>query len=271
MGGLIGNINSKFADGKIRVSAMPYTYDIVEGNISGHSVWSKIGFNSDIQTVEEIVSPQGGAYVFPTEKQHMHIVSSSVEDDPSKGDLSPGTGAYTITIYYLDDAWVEKSETVTLNGQGVVETAAQDIYRIQNIRVATTGTGLKAAGNISVKNHAETITYGYVAASNTRQRQMVWTVPAGKTLYIAQANIYCIHTAANKVGTMTLRASYDDKLGARLTNGIMMPYAEAVLADTPLPVTYTVPKKFTEKVDIVVVGKSTGTASMAIAMAGWTE
>jgi hypothetical protein len=257
---------------KPRVSAMPYQYDIAEGNVPGHSGWSKMGFNSDIQTAEEVVAPQGGAYVFPDAPQHMHVVSSSVEDDPAvAGTGAAGTGAYTVTLYYLDSMWLEKSETITLNGQTAVETVSQDIYRVQNMRVNTTGTGLKPAGGISVKNHGETITYGFIAAGNTRQRQFVWTVPFGKTLYITQANVYCVHTAANKVGTITLRASFDDKTGLRLASGMMMAYAEAILADAPISVTYTMPKKFSEKVDIMVVGKSTGTASIALTMAGWTE
>ena len=196
----------KHIDNKPRVSSMPYLYDIAEGNVPGHSGWSKMGFNSDIQTAEEIVSPQGGTYAFPTAAMQMQAVSSSVEDDPDKGGSVAGTGVFTLTIYYLDASWVEKSETVTLNGQTAVDTAATDIYRIQNVRVATTGTGLKAAGNISIKGKADGLTYGYIAIGNTRQRQFAWTVPANRNLYMTQANVYCIHTAANKVATVTLRA-----------------------------------------------------------------
>ena len=40
-------------DNKPRVSAMPYTYDIAEGNISDHYAWAKIGFNAAIGVTEE--------------------------------------------------------------------------------------------------------------------------------------------------------------------------------------------------------------------------
>ena len=262
----------KHVKNKPRVSSMPYLYDIAEGNVANHWAWSKIGFNSDVQTAEEIISPQGGTYAFPTAKMQMTVISSNDQDDPAvTGTGVAGTGVYSVTIYYLDNDYIEMYETVTLNGQTTVDTKATDILRIQNVRVTSAGTGLKAAGNISVKGKLDTITYGYIALGNTRQRQFAWTVPAGRTLYIVQANVYCIHTAANKTATITLRASYDDKAGKRLTNGILMPYAEAILADTPIPVTYTVPKRLPEKVDVICVGKSTGTASIAIAMAGWTE
>jgi hypothetical protein len=33
---------------KLRVSAMPYGYDIAEGNIEGHSAWVKLGYNGDV-------------------------------------------------------------------------------------------------------------------------------------------------------------------------------------------------------------------------------
>jgi hypothetical protein len=116
----------KHIDNKIRVSAEPYLYDIAEGLVPGHSGWSKMGFNSDVQTAEEIISPQGGTYAFPTAKMQMAVSSSSVEDDPAvAGTGAAGTGLYSITIYYLDNDYIERSETVTLNGQTVDMTAGR--------------------------------------------------------------------------------------------------------------------------------------------------
>jgi hypothetical protein len=36
----------------VRVQSVPYTYDISEGNVGGHSSWSKIGFNAAIGATE---------------------------------------------------------------------------------------------------------------------------------------------------------------------------------------------------------------------------
>lgn len=56
----------KQVDGKPRVSNMSYLYDIAEGNVSGHTPWSKIGFNPAVTTSEEDIWSFGGSYVFPT-------------------------------------------------------------------------------------------------------------------------------------------------------------------------------------------------------------
>ena len=50
-----------------------------------------------------------------------------------------------------------------------------------------------------------------------------------------------------------------------------MPYAEAVIHDGSISAQYLIPKKFPEKTDIIVVGKSTGTAAVAIAMGGYLK
>lgn len=257
----------KQVDGKPRVSSMPYLYDIVEGNVEGHKAWSKMGFNSDIQAAEEVVASQGGAYVFPTGAMQLQAVSSDNTQD--KGG---GTGALAVTVYGLDSNYAEISETITLNGSTAVDSALSTWFRINNARVSSVGTGGKPVGNITIKGKLDGLTYGYIAAGQTRQRQFVYTVPLGKTLYITQAVVYCVHTAANKRCLVTLRATYDEKSGARLTAGKhFMAFAEAQLSDNPVSVEYPTPKKFTEKVDIIMVGISTGTAALASTMSGWLE
>jgi hypothetical protein len=257
----------QFVNNRPRVSATPHTYDIAEGVIPSHCVWSKLGYNSDIQTTEEILSPQGGTYVFPAAEMQLWAVQSSTAD------RNTGTGIGSITVWYLDDDYTEKSTDVTLNAASVALSVA-DVFRINNIRAKTVGTNGKAVGTINIQGSTVggTLTYGHIAIGNTRQRQLVYTVPAGKTLYMTRANVYNVHTAANKRAIITMRATYDDKLGARLTAGtFFMPYAEAVLTDNPVMATYDPPKKFVEKVDIIVVGISTGTASSSIALSGWIE
>jgi hypothetical protein len=249
-------------NGVPRVASMPYTFDIAEGNVSGHTPWGKLGYNSDIQTAEEIVSPQGGTYVFPTAEMQLYAIMDSASD------RNLATGLWSARVYYLTDDYVEKTTDVTLNAASVA-LSVSDTFRINNVRAMAVGVAGKAVGNIKIANAEGTVTYGYIAAGNTRQRQFVYTVPAGKTLYITQANLYAIHSAANKRAMITLRANYDEKLGAKIS--FFMAHAEAILSDNPIAVTYTMPKKFPEKVDVIVVGNSNGTASFAIAMAGWLE
>lgn len=229
----------------------------------GAQRWDKYGYNSDIQSSEECITPQGGAYVFPTVLGTLTAVSDSAND------AAAGTGARTVTVYYTNDSYAAKSATVALDGTTPV-TVATDFFRMNNARVATVGSGGKAAGNISFKVGATV--YGYIAAGHTRQRQFVYTVPAGKRLKIKQINIFNVNTAANKRLIATLRATWDEKAMTRLTAGIhFMPYGEYVLSDNPVSIIYAIPKYFPEKVDIVAVGISNGTSSPSIMAAGWLE
>ena len=259
-------IFQKFVDGKPRVSSTPYAYDVCEGNVAGHACWEKIGYNGDVGATPEVISPQGGAYVFPTGATNIHIKSSHAED---KAD---GTGIRSLTIYYLDTDYVEKSKLCVPTGLTGVDTGIDDLFRVQNVRATTWGSGYAAAGNISVLNHAETVTYGYIAAGNNRQRQLVWTVPVGKTLYVSDIDRSVILSAANKSCTLTLLATYDNKANIALVAGLaFMPYSEVSLENSPSNVHFTFPLKFIAGTDLKVSGKATASAVAQVTLTGWTE
>lgn len=85
----------KHVQNKPRVSSMSYLYDIAEGNVSGHTAWTKIGYNPALvaDTEAELWSATG-AYVFPSAEQGLEVVSSSTNDDGSpviKGDATGNT------------------------------------------------------------------------------------------------------------------------------------------------------------------------------------
>lgn len=226
--------------------------------------WSKIGFNAAV-TTEEIISPQGAAYVFPTVAQEMHILGGAE-------DKVDGTGIRALTVYYLNASYQEKSVDIVPTATTGVSSVVTDIFRVQNIRAKTVGGIAGAAGAITLRNHAETVTYGHIAAGNTRQRQLVWTVPANKTLYISQLNAMCVHTAANKRCIVTLRANYDDKADSVLTPGLFfMPFAELILENSAVAITFDEPLRFPEKTDIIIVGASDGTATVSCAARGYLE
>jgi hypothetical protein len=271
-----------FRDGAPQICAQDYLDALAEGDIPNHATWNKIGFrDASTSGVEVAVSPQLSAteYIFPTSAQHMHVVSSSIEDDPAvivTGAV--GTGAHTITIYYLDGSYNEKSTLVTLNGQGVVSTAdgtpaATDIFRIQNVRVTTVGTGYASAGNITIKNHAETETYGYIRAGKTRQRQMIWTVPLGKTLYVTQITFTASNMGSTKYARFTTKATYDDKSATVLAAGLFfMPFTEAGLMNDIYVRDLKPPTKLPATVDIKVTCATNDTgAVLTCGLRGWTE
>lgn len=255
------NVNS---DGKIRVISDPYVYQIAEGNISDHVGWQKIGYNADIQTAEEVVSPQGGTYVWPT-----GATTVTIESSDNAQDKAGGSGALAVTLYYLTTAYVEKSVTVTLTGT-TPAAVCSDFFRFLNMRVSSVGTGGVPVGNLSLKSGATT--YAYIRLGKTRARQPVWTVPVGKVLYILTCDHGVIHTAANKSFTMTLKATYDEKSNTVLTSGVhFMPFYEVVNDAGFVPKTFVKPLRFPAQTDIIVVGSSSGTATAECSMEGWVE
>lgn len=216
----------KQADGKPRVSSTPYMFDISEGNIASHTLFDKYAVNDDIDSAnEEDIWCVGGSYAWMTGATQLAAVSSSVEDDPAKADTSAGTGIWSIRIYYLDTAFAEKTVDVTLNGTAEVNLSVSDVFRINRIRPLTVGTGLKAAGNIDIKLPSPaTAIYSRIAAGFTKGRQLVYTVPVNKTLYLVQIGGSIGGTTAPKYGKFVLRSTYDSISATR--HAWMTAYAE---------------------------------------------
>lgn len=222
-----GNVYAvKQIDGKPRVSSMQYMDDIGEGNVPGHTLFEKYAINDDVdKAAEEDIWSVGGTYSWLNSATTLSAVSSSVEDDPDKGAGVPGTGIWSIRIYYLDTSFIEKTTDVTLNGTTEVTVSANDIYRINRIRPLTIGTGLKAAGNIDVKLPAPASTvYTRIATGFNKGRQLIYTVPYGKTLYIKFLSGSIGGTTAPKYGRFTLYSTYDNISGSR--NAWMTSYSE---------------------------------------------
>jgi len=246
-------------------------YDIAKGNVSGHEAWSKIGYNGDVDASTEDMIAQGGVYVFPAAEGQMDIVSSSAEDDPVKANTNPGTGVHTVTLHYLDDAFTEKTEDINLNGTTAVATTATDIYRVQNIRAKVCGTGGKAAGNITLSEHGgTTYKYGYIATGHTRMRQCVWTVPAGKTLYVTSISFAVGGVVKEKSALFTTLATYDNKAGA--TRDFFIPYNEVIIEDEAYSRELSIPTKLGAGVDLKVqVRGLVADCVCTCTLSGWIE
>lgn len=253
----------KYSDGKIRASAMPYTYDIAEGNIAGHESWSKIGYNGDVDAEVEDMWAAGGQYVFPAAQKVMEIVSSSTNDSTT------GTGVQSVELYYLDSSYTEKVDTIVLSGTTPVLTNA-NVFRVQNFRSLTVGTGGVAAGNIDVRDTSNTPIYGRISAGQNRARTCVWTVPDGKTLYVTSIAFSIGGTANTKSAVFTTVANYDNK--AQTMRNFFLGYNEVVLIDDHYYRPLEVPTKLGARVDLKV--RVTGLVANCVctcALRGWLE
>jgi hypothetical protein len=258
-------------DGMLRVSSQDYLYSISEGLVPEHSSFAKLGFNDNVG--EEDVWTIGGLYVFPTVAQQMELVSTSVEDDPVKADTNPGTGVWTVRISYLDSSYAEHTEVVELNGLGVVTTVATDIFRVNALRAESCGSDYKAAGTINIRNLADTPVYRSIATGFTCGRSAVFTVPAGKTLYITSVAISSGYSTAGKNVRWIGRANYDDVSNTILTAGLFfMPYFEMQTQDSEVVRPMEMPLRIPATVDFKMSAISDSANSVCdMSVRGWIE
>lgn len=251
----------KHINNKPRVSSMPYLYDMAEGNVPNHVGWSKLGYNGDVGTSQEDLWAVGGLYVFPAAAIQMQVVSSSAND------TAAGTGVRTVVISYLDASYVTKSETVTLNGVGAVTTTATDIFRVQRFRAGSVGSGGMAAGNISLQAVGGGVTYSQIATGYTRARNITYTVPAGKALYITSITF---SNGSLKGVRFTTRATYDADAAA--VTDFFLPYTEVAMEGGAFYRPLEIPTAFPAQVSLKVsaVADAAG-AVCAVALRGWLE
>jgi hypothetical protein len=92
----------KQVDNKPRISAMPYLYDIAEGNVPGHTPWTKIGYSPTINTSESDVWSKAGTYgnggLFPSTAATMKLVSSNAGDTGAIIFSGTSSGGSTTTL-----------------------------------------------------------------------------------------------------------------------------------------------------------------------------
>jgi hypothetical protein len=255
----------KQINNKIRVSSMPYLYDIAEGNVPDHTSWSKTGYNNSIGTTMEDMWGVGTPYVFPLSGMRLYVTSTSASDTKS------GVGIQEVRIRYLDQNYNEKSEIVSMSGTTIVPTAGSDFYRINSFRATNCGASGVSIGNITVGSG--TTYYSFIGSTFTRARNSIYTVPGSKCLYVT--SIAFSATAADSSPykpasvRFTTKATMDD-LGSNIN--FFMPCAEVLLSDAAYTKTLEIPTKLCAKTDLKVsaisnVAGPQGTCSLR----GWIE
>ena len=342
----------KQINNKPRVSAMPYLYDIAEGNVPAHKAWSKIGFapsfvanaNTDIWSY----CATQPVYLFPTAAQQMEVLSSnnvadigtSIKAGTSTGgstvtlvdaaadftaatavavgdtvildksgttpeygyvtavtsatelaiaggfsaggtgsgrayailDRSATAGAHAVKINYLDGAYAEKSEIVILNGTTAVPTVNTDLFRINSFRVIAAGANNIPTGNITIRHLTDTPVYSFITAGFNRARNIMYTVPAGKNVYVTDFNGgYATTGNANKeYGRITTRANIDVDTKFN-TGGIFHPFTDAVSQNSTINTHLPCPTKLPAKTDIKVSAICSATGIVVVTLRGWIE
>ena len=343
----------KQIDGKPRVSATPYGYDIAEGNIVDHNSWTKIGYTPVMTTVESDVWSKAGVYIFAAAAGKLEVVSSDNTQDIGtviKGDAtgntiqsdiggstttlvdadvdflaattvavgdcvildphgttpewgyvtgvathtltlsggfsSGGTGAsryyaivdksaYThaqvVKVEYLTTVFAQKSEIVVLNGTTAVDTVNTDLYRVNSFRIIATGTSNVCKGNLTIQADGAGATYSYIIAGFTRARSLIYTVPAGKTLYVNSVSWGYGYSANQTHYTRLYTRANREPSTNFLTGSLFYAYTETICANTTDERKFEVPTKLISGTDLKISGIATYSGIAVVQLKGWLE
>ena len=147
----------------------PFELQTSRGQIPWHASLFKYGYNPAIINVEETIWDGGGVYSYPGSALAMTVTSASGATD----------AGVTGIVFGLDADYNEVSEAFTLNGSGTY-TTTQTFLRV--FRAYVTGS-TAPAGNITISNGS---TYAQITAGENQTLMAVYTVPAGKSLYVYQ-------------------------------------------------------------------------------------
>jgi hypothetical protein len=146
-------------------------------------------------------------------------------------------------------------------------------FRVQNFRAYRVGDNAVAAGDLNIyhKTNASPI-YSQIAQGFTRARNITWTVPAGKALYITHVILSCagIDKANTATAIMTTMATYDNATGRAID--FFMPYTEIILEDNHADINLDVPTKLVAGTRLKVQARAlTNNCYVTARLNGWIE
>jgi hypothetical protein len=267
------NAASETTDGKLRVSAVPYGYDIAEGRIAGHETRHGIGFNPSVSaSIEDVTQLGVNVTPLPSAAIAMEIDSTSAEDDPDKGGAVAGTGCWSVHVEGLDASGDERNEIVATNGTTEAPLSSTWL-RVNNVHCETAGTGGFAAGDITVQAVGGATDYAVIKAGEAKDAQALYTVPRGKVGYLTGWCAGGVTTAVNTTMRLILLGTADggDRI---LTPGVFFAQDHMVFNRGTNCREYRMPLRFPALADIKVAAQvidGVGTAAASGSFELWIE
>jgi hypothetical protein len=209
----------------------PFELQVARGQIQAHSVVTIAGYNSDVDTAWEMITPVGNLS-YPAAALQMTVSSADADD------TSAGTGARTVLITGLDANYAVISETVTMNGQTAV-TTTNSFLRINAMLVTTAGTSLANEGIIyigsgTVTSGVPATIYNVIAAGFNNSTSSQYTIPAGFTGYLVVARIGLAQDAGTTL--ITARTRFVGTNGIALTGPVIVTNNGISTIDFPYPI-----------------------------------
>ena len=151
--------------------------------------------NATVGTSFETITNTNADQVLPViAGADIDLVSASAADDVGS------TGATEVTVTYLDDNFNQYTQAVAMDGTTEVEMTEQNISFIQKAEVISSGTGLAAAGAITIADVTGGGVHALIDAGSKESGNCTWKVPAGHTGYV-HGFWYDVDAVAAGVGT----------------------------------------------------------------------
>ena len=185
-----------------------FLWDVAKESLPEYSLLMINGNNADVDVGTETVWDEGGVYAWIAAATTVSIASASTNDTIA------GSGARTVKITYLTDAYVETEVTKTLTGQTEV-TIASDVFRINKIEVLTVGAtgyneGIIYCGTGTFTTGKPANVFAIMAIGKNVNTSMIYTVPAGKTAWIFKI---ATGIAASVAGAVNLELIHKEDSG----------------------------------------------------------
>lgn len=206
----------------------PFELQTSRGQISYHTSLFKYGYNPLIINVNETIWDVGGLYSYPGSAVAMTVTSASGATD----------SGVKILVSGLDANYSELEEEVTLNASGTATTSG---LFLRVFRAYVSG-DTAPAGNVNITNGGTT--YARVTAGENQTLMAVYTVPAGKTLYVTQG--VATH------GTDTSGAYMTVRFMVRRSGGVFRTQVKVDLIGSEILFPFTYPLQIPEKSDVEV-------------------
>jgi hypothetical protein len=193
------------------------------------------GYNADVDSAAwEDLTSVGATYISPGDS-HIHLDSSSAEDDPAEA-TPPGTGAHEIKIFYIDTDGHAHSETMTMTGTTTsAASTATNVNFINGAYVVTAGTGKSAAGTILIRNAADGATLGQIGVGESQAFLGIYKVPTGYALDIISMKFSSVILATGAISLSYYRLLVENwnKIAGTLVSTNSEHYFGAVSGSEP--------------------------------------
>lgn len=172
----------------------------------------------------------GGARALPyTAGETLSVVSTDAADDLGS------TGALYVQISGLDVNYDLQSEVLEMNGTTPVVSTLSFIT-VDRMRVVSSGSGMKNAGNITATGSTSSNVHAYIPAGGSITQQSHFTVPNGYTLFTVDTRL----SAYRSSGTNASR-------GAEVTQKVYVPSINTEYETIKLGVTNNAPENFSPR------------------------